>query len=78
MDVCSLGCSARALQRQLNGAGTSYRRILELARGELAEVYQNAGLPQAEIALLLGFEEINSLRRFLATRKAASNENRIR
>jgi AraC-like DNA-binding protein len=61
----SLGYSVRALQRSLTRLGTSYRKILFQARSELAQAYLKADLPLAEVSLLLGFEEINSLRRFL-------------
>lgn len=61
----SLGYSVRVLQRSLTRLGTSYRQILFRARWELAQAYMRADLPLAEISLLLGFEEINSLRRFL-------------
>jgi AraC-like DNA-binding protein len=61
----SIGLSTRSLQRRLAILGTSYQALLFEVRSELAAEYLRTKLPIPEVAILLGFEEVNSLRRFL-------------
>jgi AraC-like DNA-binding protein len=59
-----LAMSRRTLQRHLGTEGTTYLQLLQSTRHALARHYlQNTGLPAAEIAFLLGFEETNSFYR---------------
>ncbi|MNO03899.1 HTH-type transcriptional regulator VirS [compost metagenome] len=54
----------RTLQRHLQQAGTSYQRILDELRQELAGRYlADSDLPIQEIALRLGFSEPRSFHR---------------
>ena len=54
----SLGMSRRSLQRRLMDAGTSYQRVLEETRYELAKRYlQDPVKSVTEITFLLGFSE---------------------
>lgn len=56
-----LGLSARALQRKLKPAGTSFKEIVNKAREQLARHYvTNTNLNYAEISFLIGFEEPTS------------------
>lgn len=66
----ALNESVRGLQRKLHMQGTSYQQLLFQARAEMVKEYLKAKLPPAEIALLLGFGEVNSLRRFMQRCKA--------
>lgn len=66
MDTVSrkLAMSRRTLQRQLEAEGLSYTELLRETRQALAQHYLNkTALPVAEIAFLLGFEELNSFYR---------------
>lgn len=71
----TLGFSVRGLQRELSRLGSSYQELLTQARRHLANRYLAAGLPHAEIAILLGYEEINSLRRFLRNQAMTNGQN---
>jgi AraC-like DNA-binding protein len=56
-----LGISARTLQRRLQDDGTSFQRVLDTTREELARHYLGStAMPGAEISFLLGFEDPNS------------------
>ena len=52
-----LGMSARALQRKLAQESTSYQRVLDETRSELALEYLADNLSQQEIAYMLGFSD---------------------
>jgi AraC-like DNA-binding protein len=57
----TLGLSARTLQRRLTDSGTSFQRVLETARRELAAHYlRHPRLELNEIAYLLGYDDPNS------------------
>lgn len=59
-----LGMTSRTLQRKLSQEGTSYQRLLDQARQEMAEDYlSNSELPIPEIALRLGYSETTSFHR---------------
>lgn len=58
-----LGLSARTLQRRMRDEATSFQRVLDLTREELARHYLSSELPSAEISFLLGFEDPNSFAR---------------
>ena len=59
-----LALSKRTLQRQLEGEGTTYMKVLRDTRAALATHYlHQTRLPAAEISFLLGFEEPNSFYR---------------
>ena len=65
-----LTVSVRTLQRQLHQAGTSYQRILDDLRQELAEHYLlNSTLPIQDIAQYLGFTEPRSFHRTFKGRR---------
>jgi AraC-like DNA-binding protein len=56
--------SARTVQRRLAEAGTTYQRMVDETRRELAlRFIQSAELPIAHIAFCLGFRDERSFRR---------------
>jgi AraC-like DNA-binding protein len=56
-----LGIGTRTLQRRLQQEGTSFQLTLDAVRSSLAEHYlRKTAMSSAEIALLLGFEDVNS------------------
>jgi AraC-like DNA-binding protein len=55
-----LGISARTLQRRLQDEDTSFQRVLDGTREELARHYLGTEMAGAEISFLLGFEDPNS------------------
>jgi AraC-like DNA-binding protein len=56
--AAALDVSVRSLQRRLDAQGTSYKRLVELVRTQLAERYaRDPALSLADIALMLGFSE---------------------
>jgi AraC-like DNA-binding protein len=60
--------SSRTLQRRLQDAGSSYQRVLEEARHQLARRYlHNSVLELNEAAYLLGYEDSNSFVRAFRT-----------
>ena len=66
MDAVSrrLAMSKRTLQRRLNDADTTFQRVLQQTREELARYYLTAtDLSVPEISFLIGFEETNSFYR---------------
>jgi AraC-like DNA-binding protein len=57
----SLGMSPRTLQRRLGELGTSYQKLLDDVRHRSARrLLANTDLGAAEVAFLLGFEELNT------------------
>lgn len=59
-----LSMSPRTLRRQLQREGTSYQKVLDEFRCELAKEYLGAGMMQPkEIGYLLGFAQVNAFRR---------------
>lgn len=59
-----LRLSPRTLQRRLQELGSSYQRLLDEARHEMARYYlRNSVLELAEAAYLLGYEDANSFAR---------------
>ena len=59
-----LHMSSRTLQRRLQDSGSSYQRVLDQARHEMARYYLiNSVLELAEAAYLLGYEDANSFAR---------------
>lgn len=59
-----LSLGARTLRRRLNELGTSYQKILDDVRRELAiEYLQTTNLTVQEIAELLGYSEVTNFRR---------------
>ncbi len=59
-----LHMSARTLQRRLQDLGSSYQRVLDEARHQMARYYlSNSVLELAEAAYLLGYEDANSFAR---------------
>lgn len=58
-----LGLGPRTLQRRLAAEGTGFQRVLDETRSRLAGHYLDAGLPVAEIAFLLGYDEPTSFYR---------------
>lgn len=64
----ALHVSSRTLQRRLQGAGSSFQRVLEEARHQLARHYlNNPVLELNEAAYLLGYEDGNSFVRAFRT-----------
>jgi len=66
IDVISqaLHMSPRTLQRRLQGSGSSFQRVLDKARRQMARYYlSNSVLELNEAAYLLGFEDPNSFGR---------------
>ena len=61
----ALAVSSRNLQRRLNGQGTSYRKLLDGLRYELATCYAAQQVEVAEIAHRLGFTETSAFYRAL-------------
>jgi AraC-like DNA-binding protein len=60
----SLHMGARTLQRKLHERGTSFSRLLEQVRRELAAQYvADARVPVIEISYLLGFSEPSAFSR---------------
>jgi len=60
----SLGMSPRTLQRRLGELGTTYQKLLDEVRHRSARrLLANTDLAAAEVAFLLGFEELNSFTR---------------
>jgi AraC-like DNA-binding protein len=63
-----LGMSVRSLQRRLGEEDTSFRKVLDRLRRELArEHLEHLGTPVAEVAYLTGFSEVSAFTR--ATRR---------
>lgn len=59
-----LHISSRTLQRRLKETGSSYQRVLDEARHQMARYYlSNSVLELAEAAYLLGYEDANSFAR---------------
>lgn len=59
-----LATSTRTLSRSLQELGTSYQKILDDVRQELAiEYLQNSNLPIEEIALLIGYNDPSNFRK---------------
>ncbi len=64
----ALHISSRTLQRRLQEAGSSFQRVLEDARHQLARNYlHNSALELNEAAYLLGYEDANSFVRAFRT-----------
>ncbi len=64
----ALHISSRTLQRRLQDAGSSFQRVLEAARHQLARHYlNNSVLELNEAAYLLGYEDANSFVRAFRT-----------
>jgi len=64
----ALHLSSRTLQRRLQDAGSSFQRVLEEARHQLARRYlNNSVLELNEAAYLLGYEDANSFVRAFRT-----------
>jgi AraC-like DNA-binding protein len=64
----ALHISSRTLQRRLQEAGSSFQRVLEESRHELARSYlHNSALELNEAAYLLGYEDANSFVRAFRT-----------
>jgi AraC-like DNA-binding protein len=64
----SLGMSPRTLQRRLGELGTTYQKLLDEVRHRSARrLLANTDLAAAEVAFLLGFEELNSFTRAFAS-----------
>lgn len=62
--AAKLSLGARTLRRRLNELGTSYQKILDDVRRELAiEYLQTTNLTVQEIAELLGYSEVTNFRR---------------
>jgi AraC-like DNA-binding protein len=60
----ALAMSPRTLQRRLGELGTSYQKLLDDVRRRSARrLLANTDLESAEVAFLLGFEELNSFTR---------------
>jgi AraC-like DNA-binding protein len=60
----TLPMSPRTLQRRLQESGSSYQRVLDDARHQMARYYlSNSALELNEAAYLLGFEDPNSFGR---------------
>ena len=64
----ALGCTVRALQRQLEDAGTSYQHCLDAMRTQAAKRgLRNPGLSVSEVATQAGFAENSSFTRWFQT-----------
>lgn len=60
----ALHMTPRTLQRRLQDSGSSYQRLLDEARHQMARYYlSNSALELNEAAYLLGFEDPNSFGR---------------
>lgn len=58
------GLSQRTLRRRLDDEGTSYRKLIDEVRLELARTYlSSTALPVGEIAVLLGYDDAANFRR---------------
>ncbi|WP_208995822.1 helix-turn-helix transcriptional regulator [Pannonibacter tanglangensis] len=63
-----LGMSQRSLQRLLEAEGTSFRKLTETIRRNMAARYlKDTTLPMKEIAYLLGFSELSAFSRAVKT-----------
>lgn len=63
-----LGMSQRSLQRLLEAEGTSFRKLTETIRRNMAARYlRDTALPLKEIAFLLGFSELSAFSRAVKT-----------
>ena len=57
----ALGASTRTLQRRLRGEGTTFQKVLDQTRAQLARHYlTRTQLTTAEVAFLVGFDDPNS------------------
>ena len=66
--AATLAISSRTLQRRLQDEGTTFQKVLDELREELARHYLNAtDYSSAEISFLLGYEEPNSFFRAFRT-----------
>ncbi|MFN4009466.1 MAG: AraC family transcriptional regulator ligand-binding domain-containing protein [Pannonibacter sp.] len=62
--AADLGMSQRSLQRLLEAEGTSFRKLTETIRRNMAARYlKDTSLPMKEIAFLLGFSELSAFSR---------------
>lgn len=62
--AASLALSPRTLQRRLGDNGSTFQRLLDGVRHQVAlELLRSTALDNGEIAFLLGFEELNSFHR---------------
>jgi AraC-like DNA-binding protein len=62
--AASLALSSRTLQRRLGENGSSFQRLMDGVRHQVAlELLRTTALDNGEIACLLGFEELNSFHR---------------
>ena len=60
----ALNISIRTLQRELAGAGTSFRAVSDCARKQIAlELLHDTDLPLTEAAFRLGFSELSAFSR---------------
>jgi AraC-like DNA-binding protein len=82
-----LGLSKRSLIRKLGDEGLSFRQILDGLRAKLAIQYLGDGIPQAQVAWLVGFREPKAFARAFrrwtgaapsAFRKKAGNSRDLR
>jgi AraC-like DNA-binding protein len=56
--------STRTMRRRLDEEGTSFRRVVDLVRSDLARQYtRDAALPLAEVAYRLGFADVGTFSR---------------
>lgn len=69
----ALAMSSRNLQRMLNGQGSSYRKVLDEVRHELASHYLAQQVDVAEITRLLGFTETSAFYRAFKRWKEADS-----
>jgi len=59
-----LNMSARSLQRRLKAAGTTFRKLLEAVRKDLAATYvRDPDIELVEVAFLLGFSDQSAFSR---------------
>lgn len=64
----ALNMSARSLRRHLQDEGTSFQKVLDEFRCDLAREYLSAGMmPAKEVAFLLGFSQVDAFRRAFKT-----------
>jgi AraC-like DNA-binding protein len=60
----TLHLSVRTLQRKLASEGTTFREVMEAARGQLAQAYlSDPRVSIGEVAMLLGFSDASSFNR---------------
>ena len=58
-----LHLSERTLKRRLSAEGTSFRKLADQVRAQLAEQYlNNTGLTVADIAALVGYDDVSNFR----------------